>query len=163
MGSFLNRSVNRGFLRLLAVGAMWMAACPADAFAEDSAQARAAAYQTELRAVLKQHHWRITHDAGGTLTARHILGTDGADLPGVYTEPAGYLRLTTVFKPESATNTGTNIGLVALYVDHTDGTGKFIFKDATAFDKPETTKAVQDLFAEARKRVLAAHPQFAGR
>ena len=81
----------------------------------------------------------------------------------MYAEPAGYLRLTTVFKPESATNTGTNVGLVALYVDHTDGTGKFIFKDAVAFDNPQTTKAVQDLFEEAKKRLSTAHQEYAGR
>lgn len=162
MASFPNRLVRRGISCGLLMAA-WVLTQPPAAQAADGGQARAAAYQVEAREVLKAHHWRITHDEGGTLTARHILGPDGADLGGAYAEPAGYARLTVVFKPSGATNTDVNVGIVAVHLNHVERNGHMVFDDPVPFDNAAASKSVQDLLAEAKKRLFTEHPEYAGR
>ncbi len=141
----------------------WLLFLPVRTFAADGAQARVSAYQAETRETLKKHHWRITFDQGGKLVGRHVLGPGGDDLGGAYSEPAGYARLTILFKPKSGTDTETTASIVAVHLESTTRDGKFVFADPVPFDNPAASKSVQDLLAEAKKRMLAAHPGYGAR
>ena len=136
-------------------------ACAHPAAAEPApgkgAKERAALYQQEACTALAEEHWRVTTNRIGRIVASHLLGPNQ---PGY--DPLGSITLIVTFQPKSAADTECGINLLASIYGYQKGeTFRKTLGKPHSYNNPEAVKDINTLLAKARKRLLAAHPEYA--
>ena len=121
------------------------------------AKERAALYQQEACIGLAEEHWRVTTNKIGRIVASHLLGPNQ---PGY--DPLRYSTLIVTLQPKSVTDTECRINVLASIYGYQKGE---VFRKTLSkprpFNNPEAIRDINTLLARARKRLLAAHPEYA--
>ena len=167
---FLCRDMAKDRLRNLVLAALacWMVVHHANGAPDPDpvAKARAAAYQLEARTVLTDRRWMITLDRPGKLVADHYLGAVGVGT--VYTtlvdrNPLGVAHLTVTFEPKTATNTSCSANVVGYDYDGRTKSGGDKLKGPFPLGNPPVLDEINRTLTVARKRLVAAHPEYSAK
>ena len=116
------------------------------------AKTRAVLYQTEVRTALSKKQWHVAAERPGIIVADHILyQTVASSRPQ---GSSGYTRAVIAFKPKSVTDTRCTTHVS----EHINGLPD---KSGILFHDPTTFKDLEGIINDARKQLLAIHPEFA--
>ena len=114
---------------------------------------------------MEHRGWRVSLDKPNELVAAHRLGPVGATFgnPAQMEEEFPMVeRLTLVFLAVSIARTDCTANIVAcLYGKQRSPDGQRTIQRVILYKNEDSTKDIQDILAEARKRLKLQHPEYA--
>lgn len=136
--------------------------------ADDAAKARAEIFQKEARAVFVRRGWLISMDKPGKLVAEHHIGFPmgaGTVMEELLdTNITGVAQAIITFQPKTATSTSCVAKLKRHnYVENDKSPGHYFTTGPYDLDAPHILAVVNDNLEKARRRMFAAHPEYAAK
>ena len=146
----------RWWSSLFFAGAFCVHSVAAEAVPGEGAKERAVLYRQETCTALTEQHWHVTTNRVGRIVASHLLGPNQ---PGY--DPLGYTTLIVTFQPKSTADTECGINLLASIYGYPKGkVFRKTLSKPRSYNNPEAVRDINTLLAKARKRLLAAHPEY---